>query len=87
MTVGRERYGYSERPHVRRGLLYLGLALVALAIPLVLPLGAGAVVVSSVGMLAMIYSFLPSSYPVLGAFLSLAIAAGSFALAVWAFHD
>lgn len=83
MTIGRELYGYSERPHVRRGLLYVGLALVALAIPLLFPLGAGAAVVSSVGMLTMIYAFLPSSYPLLGAFLSLVISAGSFGIAVW----
>ena len=87
MTIGRERYGNLERPHVRRGLLYLGLALVALAIPLLLPLGAGAAVVSSIGMLALIYAFLPSSYPLLGAFLSLAIAAGSFGLGVWALYE
>ena len=84
MTIGRERYGNFERPHVRRGLLYLGLALIALAIPLLLPLGAGAAVVSSVGMVTMIYAFLPSSYPLLGAFLSFVIAAGLFGLAVWA---
>ena len=87
MTIGGERYSYSERPHVRRGLLYLGLALSALAIPLLLPLGAAAAAVSSIGMLAMIYAFLPSSYPMLGVILSLAISAGSFGLAVWAIAD
>jgi hypothetical protein len=87
LTIGRERYGYSDRPHVRRRLLYVGLALVGLAIPLVVPLGAGAAVASSVGMIAMIYAFLPSSYPVLGVFVSLALSAGSLALAAWLFHD
>lgn len=87
MTIGRERYGYSEPPHVRRGLLYIGLTLIALSLPLIVPLGSLATVVSAAGMLAMIYAFLPSSYPLLGVFGSLAVSCVPFAIAYWLLND
>jgi len=87
MTIGRERYGYSDPPNVRRGLLYLGLTLVALSGPLILPLGSLAAVVNLGGMLALIYAFLPSSFPVLGVIASLALAGVPFAVALWVLND
>ncbi|HJR19043.1 MAG TPA: hypothetical protein VJ922_04930 [Actinomycetota bacterium] len=87
MTIGRERYGYSDPPHVRRSLLYLGLTLVALSGLLTLPLGSLAVVVNLGAMLTLIYAFLPSSYPLLGVIASLALAGVPFTVALWVLND
>lgn len=87
MTIGRERYGHFEPPHVRRGLLILGLIIIAAAVPLVVPLQAAAAVVSGVGGVALIYAFLPSSYPLLGVFGAAALTSVTFAIAYWLLND
>ena len=65
----------------------MGLVLIAQSGPLIVPLGSLAVVVNAVGMLAMIYALLPSSYPLLGAIGSLAVASVPFAVAFWILND
>ena len=87
MTIGRERYGNMEPPHVRRGLAYTGLTLIALSLPLIFPLGALATVVDAAGMLALIYAFLPSGYPLLGVMGSLAVACVPFGIAYLLLND
>ncbi|MFY9587658.1 MAG: hypothetical protein WAT66_09405 [Actinomycetota bacterium] len=87
MTIGRERYGNMEPPHVRRGLLAVGLTLVVAAIPLILLLGSLAVIVSTVGGLFLIYAFLPSSYPMLGVVGTVALTSVTFGIGRWLLED
>ena len=68
MTIAGNPYGQMRPPRVRRGFVWAGLVLIVSAIPLTLPLGNLAGIVSFAGGACFAYALFPSSYPWLGLF-------------------